>query len=251
MAQNINGNLLTSGTWAGRWKAGLAGRPPSHASFDFLRRLSWTARLGSCCLITTLTSAADSAVHRVAAGMRLHFNVFISYANMDPVEPVIIHRSRLWTVTTLFSSFIIHGHRQVRRWEASGRTLTVASVLVLFFFTQPTFPLPCFSEEPNEWKSPASHLSSRQAIDKTPCCRWCPCSLLCIMRDFHWARAEGTNEEKCIGDELEAEFHLVCGYKKKTSRSVATPSTPSKEQKSPRSDLKNFAQLVHLETLTT
>lgn len=60
--------------------------------FDFLHHLSWPTQLRSCCLITTLTSTADSAFRRVAAGMRLHFNVFISYANMDPVEPVIIHR---------------------------------------------------------------------------------------------------------------------------------------------------------------
>lgn len=106
-------------------------------SFYFLCGLSWPALLDPCCLITTLTSAAESAVRRAAAETRLHFNIFISYANTDPVEPVIIQREPSWNGndSVLFVYY---------SWPQTGQTITglsVASVLLLFGLSQQSFSL--------------------------------------------------------------------------------------------------------------
>lgn len=119
--------------------------------FYFMRGPSLPARPGSCSLITTLRGAADSAVRRAAAGTRLHFNVFISYANTDPVEPVIIHRepspSGNDSVLRIYYSWpqtgqAARGFRQnlVRGWRLAA---------VYLSHTQPV-PSSCFSKGPNK-----------------------------------------------------------------------------------------------------
>lgn len=85
---------------------------------------------GSCCVITTLRGGADSAVRRVAAGTRLHFNVFISYANTGPAEPVIIHREPSPdgndSVLRIYYSWPPTGQ------AARGKTLSALGILLLF-----------------------------------------------------------------------------------------------------------------------